>query len=396
MIIIEPEILKGGLVKNPHPIGCKHLVEEEVSRIQKEKTSIKKKALIIGASSGYGLSSRIILSFGTDCQTVCLSQETPPNNRRLGSSGWWNDFWVKKLAKKYKSSTKSFIDDCFLDTSKAKVIDYIKRFVGKIDLLIYSVAAPQRRDPKTGILYKSVLKSTIGEKVDLDIDLKKQCLIYKKVGKATPTEIYNTEKVMGGEDWSLWIDILRKENLLSNNFQTTSFSYEGSNLTSFIYKNGTIGIAKKHLEKTALKLNSDLKSIGGKAFITFAKATITKASIFIPYFSLYASSLSKVMKGMNIYEGTYEQINRFLKTVIFSTKIETSFNKKNEIRLDNLEMRDNIQDPVSKILQKINPSNFRELIDFDCFFKDYLKVHGFCVEGVDYKNKIDLDGILKV
>ncbi len=385
--------MRGGLVKNPHPIGCKAVVEKQINYMKKKSCfSDKKRALIIGGSSGYGLASRIALAYGAYADTICISFESGISDKRIGTAGWWNNIWFKEQAEKDGLIAKNIIGDAFSDEVKQQTISLIKKtFDGKIDVVIYSLASPRRTDPKTGITHNSVLKSTIGEISAPTLDLNKQTIVSGKMLEATKHDIDETIKVMGGEDWQLWIEALKDANVLAQNFKTTAYSYDGADATDAIYKKGTIGAAKRHLEKTALELNYMLQGIHGEAFVTVLKALVTKASAFIPLFPLYGCALFKVMKQQGTHENTIEQIDRFMRDMMYGNK--RIIDETQRVRSDNLEMDVNTQRLTNEIMAKMTAENFKKISDFDGFYQDFLELNGFNIEGVDYNLAIDSEAL---
>ena len=392
-MIVKPEIMRGGLVKNPHPIGCKAVVDKQINYMKSlPKFSEKKRALIIGGSSGYGLASRIALAYGADADTISVSFESGVNDKRLGSAGWWNNIWFKEQAEQDGLIAKNIIGDAFSDEIRQQTIEMIKKkFDGKIDVLIYSLASPRRTDPTTGVTHNSVLKSTMGEIAAPTLDLNKQIIVDGKMLQATQHDINETIKVMGGEDWQLWIESLKEANVLAHGFKTTAYSYDGADGTDAIYKKGTIGAAKRHLETTAHTLNHELSSLNGEAFVTVAKALVTKASAFIPLFPLYGCALFKVMKEFGTHENTIEQIDRFMREMMYGSKRITD--KVGRVRPDNLEMDEKTQQLTNAIMAKMTSDNFKDISDFAGFYQDFLELNGFNVAGVNYGAEIDVDAL---
>ena len=383
--------MRGGLIKNPHPLGCKAAVDNQIKHMKaKPSFTSKKRALIIGGSSGYGLASRIALAYGGHADTLNISFETGISDKRLGSAGWWNNIWFKQAAEQDGLIAKNIIGDAFSDETKQQAIDYINtQFNGKIDLVIYSLASPRRIDPETGITHNSVLKSTVGEIAAPTLDFAKQTIIPGKMLAATQADIENTIKVMGGEDWQRWIVFLSKAGVLAKNFKTTAYSYDGADATDAIYKKGTIGAAKRHLEKTALDINQQLQDIHGEAFVTVAKALVTKASAFIPLFPLYGCALFKVMKAQGTHENTIEQIERFFRDMMYGKKRITD--DVCRVRPDNLEMAADTQEKANTILAKMTSENFKEISDFSGFYKDFLQLNGFAFDDVNYDQEVDIE-----
>lgn len=391
-MIVKEELIKG-FVKNTHPYGCKQEVLNQINYCKKAKNFIgPKKVLIVGASSGFGLATRISLAFGgAKSDTIGVSYETGVTERRMGTPGWYNNIFFKEFAEKEGLIAKNFIEDAFSDEVKEKVIKYIKEEFGKIDLLVYSVAAPRRKDYKTGKVYNSKIKTISGEFEGPTIDIEKGEIALKKVNNASEEEIYDTVKVMGGEDWSQWCEELLKEKCFSEGAMTIAYSYIGSPRTYKIYREGTIGEAKKDLEKTAHEINKMFeKEVKGKAFVSVNKALVTKASAYIPTFPLYAAVLYKVMKKKGVHENCIMQMQRLFSEKIHSNgKIE--FDAAGRLRMDDFELREDVQKEVDEIWNKITPDNFKELSDYDGYRKEFMQLNGFEVERVNYDMDVDME-----
>jgi enoyl-[acyl-carrier protein] reductase/trans-2-enoyl-CoA reductase (NAD+) len=350
-----------------------------------------KKALIVGGSSGYGLASRIALAYGCQTETVNVSFEIPPKGpSKTGTAGWWNNVYFQQFAREAGLSCKDFVGDAFSQEMKDQVLTYLKENMGKIDLLIYSLASNRRTDPKDGITYSSVLKS-VGEPVrGYTIDINHLSLKEEVMEAATDEEIRHTIKVMGGEDWQWWVEMLKEADLLEEGFKTIAYTYLGSEATYTIYGDGTIGQAKKHLEATARKMNDELaQSVHGEALISSSKAIVTKASIYIPIFPVYGAVLYKVMKEKGTHEGEIEQKYRLFKDMIYGPHRITD--EKGRIRPDNLEMEPDVQAEVAALMKTVNNDNVREQTDIEGFVEDFLKINGFCFDTVDYEADVDLD-----
>lgn len=394
-MIIKPAI-KNNICVRVHPIGCKENVKRQIDYV-KEKGSFKgpKNVLIIGGSSGYGLASRVTLGFGCHANTINVSFEIEPKKNKTGTAGWWNNIFFQKFAKEEGLQYKDFIGDAFSFEMKEQVIDYIKKEYGKIDLLVYSLASNRRTDPLTGETYISSLKS-IGKTVDgYSIDINKECLKYEKMEEATAEEIQNTIKVMGGEDWNLWIDALMKEDLLEEGFKTVSYTYLGSPATYDIYHEGTIGKAKDHLEETARALNTTLKEkYDGQASISASKAIVTKASIYIPIFPVYGAILYKLMKEAGTHEGEIEQKYRLFKDMIYGE--DPIIDEVGRYRPDHLEQDEVLQEKGKEILNKINNGNLHELSDVKGFIDDFMKINGFNFDTVDYEEDVDMEALNEI
>ena len=395
-MVIKPK-LKGSLALSAHPMGCKEFVRRQIDYVKKsDKYTGPKKVLIIGSSSGYGLASRISLAFGAHADTIGVAFEKGIEGKRTGSAGWWNTVAFTEEAKKEGVIAKNFMGDAFSFEMKDKVIDYIKEeFGGKIDLLIYSLASGLRTDPVTGVTYRSALKSTNGIIEGQTINLEKEELELSKMDQATEEEVFSAVKVMGGEDWKLWIETLDKEGVLTENFKTVAYSYLGPKVTYEIYKEGTIGAAKRDLENTANVLNDFLKNkYHGEAYVSLSKALMTKASAVIPIFPVYASLLYKVMKEKGIHEGTIEQKHRLLKDMIYGDKKELDSQRR--LRPDNWEMREDVQSEIEELWDQITPENFKEFTDYQGVREEFMNLNGFDFDNVNYDEDLDLDKLEKM
>ena len=390
-MVIKPR-LKGSLALTAHPAGCEEFVKRQIDYVKKsDKYSGPKKVLIIGSSSGYGLASRISLAFGAGADTIGVAFEKGVEGKRVGTAGWWNTVAFTEEARKEGLIAKNFMGDAFSDEIKENVIEYIKKeFGGKIDLLIYSLASGVRTDPKTGITYRSALKSTTNEIEGPTINLEKENIENGKMEVATEEELISTVKVMGGEDWKLWIEALDKADVLTEGFKTVAYSYLGPKVTYGIYKEGTIGAAKRDLERTSNELNDYLgKKYHGEAYVSLSKALMTRASAVIPVFPLYAALLYKIMKEKGIHEGTKEQKHRLLKDMIYGDHKELDSDRR--LRPDNWEMREDVQSAVESLWDKVTPENFKELTDYAGVREEFMNLNGFDFDNVDYDQDLDLD-----
>ncbi len=395
-MIIQPAI-KSNICVRVHPIGCKENVRRQIEFV-KQSGEFKgpKTALIIGGSSGYGLASRIALGFGCKTNTVNVSFEMEPRGAtRTGTAGWWNNIFFQQFAKEEGLSFKDFVGDAFSFEMKEVVVDYIKKKYGKIDLLIYSLASNRRTDPRDRVTYKSVLKSIGDEVRGYSIDITSLSLKEEIMEPATEEEINNTIKVMGGEDWQMWVEMLSEAGVLADEFKTIAYTYLGSPATYPIYKDGTIGQAKKHLEQTAAALDNIVKEkYKGEALISSSKAIVTKASIYIPIFPVYGAILYKVMKKHGTHEGEIEQKYRFFKEMIYGNERITD--EEGRVRPDNLEMDEQVQSEVEDILKSVSNENVREITDIEGFIDDFMKINGFNFDNVDYDEDVDLEELAKL
>ncbi len=396
-MIIEPKV-KGSILLTAHPEGCKKLVEEQIEYVKNNKSyEGSKKALIIGASSGYGLATRISLAFGgSKTDTIGVSFESGPRGKRTGTAGWYNNIAFKAEAEKKGLTAKNFIGDAFSFEMKDEVIKYIKEeFGGEVDLIIYSLASGKRTDPVDGVTYTSALKSTTGEVTGPTFDFDTDTLVQQTMDDANEDELKATVKVMGGEDWALWIKALANAGVLAKGAKTYAYSYLGPKITYGIYKDGTIGAAKRHLENTAEELDNLLKEkIQGEAYVTVNKALVTKASAYIPIFPLYGAILSKVMKKKGLHEGCIEQTHRLFVDMIYGN--EPVLDELRRIRPDNWEMREDVQAEVEELWEQITDDNFKEFSDYAGYKDDFFRLGGFGVEGIDYTADVDLEELAKL
>lgn len=387
-MIIEPK-MRGFICLTSHPKGCEQNVINQINYI-KSKGAINgpKKVLVIGASTGFGLASRITSAFGSNASTIGVFFEKPAAACRTASPGWYNTAAFEKQAHEAGLYAKSINGDAFSNEIKQKTIDLIKADLGQIDLIIYSLASPVRTNPVTGITHRSVLKpigSTFSNKT---VDFHTGIVSNVSIEPSNEEEIENTVAVMGGEDWMMWMDALKKENLLAPNAMTIAYSYVGPALTDAVYRKGTIGRAKDHLEATAFAITDKLSDIGGKAFVSVNKALVTQASSAIPVIPLYISLLYKVMKAEGIHEGCIEQIQRLFMNRLYTNKaIETD--QQGRIRIDDWEMRDDIQKKVTKLWAEATTENLPSIGDLEGYKADFFNLFGFKVANINYEAEVD-------
>ena len=391
-MIVEPKILNNICI-TAHPLGCKKEVENQINYVKSQpkiKSNVKN-ALILGASGGYGLASRIAIAYGLGAKTIGVSFEKPATERRTATPGWYNSEAFSEIAKRDGIEEKTLILDAFLNASKEEVIKEAKSFFdGKIDLFIYSLAAPVRTDEKTGILHRSTLKP-IGKTYNgMGIDFMTEELLNVSIEPATEDDIKNTVKVMGGEDWKLWTDALINADMLSENAINIAYSYIGPEMTKAVYRDGTIGQAKDDLEKTAHDLDKEMQEkIKGHAYVSVNKAVVTRASAVIPTVPLYIGILFRIMKKKGLHEGCIEQMYRLLSEKLFSGN-DIPLDNENRIRLDDWELRDEVQKEVLEDWNKLNKDNVKELADMSLFRHDYMNMHGFEIEGIDYSKDVQI------
>ena len=383
-MIIEPR-MRGFICTTSHPLGCEQNVKNQIEYI-KSKGPIDgaKKVLVIGASTGFGLASRITSAFGSDAATVGVFFEKAPSEGKTASPGWYNSAAFEKEANKAGLYAKSVNGDAFSNEIKRQTLDLIKADLGQVDLVIYSLASPVRMHPVTGVLHRSVLKPIGGTFTNKTVDFHSGKVSEISIEPCNEEEIANTVAVMGGEDWEMWIDALKAENLLAPGATTVAYSYIGPSLTEAVYRKGTIGRAKDHLEATAFAITDSLTDIHGKAFVSVNKALVTQASSAIPVIPLYISLLYKIMKEEGIHEGCIEQIQRLYQERLFTGK-EIQTDEKGRIRIDDLEMRPEVQEKVAKLWNEAVTENLSEIADLQGYRKDFYNLFGFDVDGVDYK-----------
>lgn len=376
--------MRGFICLTSHPAGCEQNVKNQIEYIKSKGTiDAPKRVLVIGASTGFGLASRITAAFGSNASTIGVFFEKPPSEGKTASPGWYNSAAFEKEATKAGLYAKSINGDAFSKEVKQQVIDLIKSDLGQVDLIIYSLASPVRLHPETGVLHRSTLKP-IGQKfTNKTVDFHTGNVTEVSIEPATQEDIDNTVVVMGGEDWAMWMNDLKKENLLSDGATTVAYSYIGPSLTEAVYRKGTIGRAKDHLEATAFEITDSLKDINGKAFVSVNKALVTQASSAIPVIPLYISLLYKIMKEKGIHEGCIEQIQRLFQDRLYSGK-EIPTDDKGRIRIDDWEMRDDVQEQVAKLWMDATTETLPEIGDLAGYKQDFLNLFGFGFEGVDY------------
>ncbi|AWA31171.1 bifunctional NADH-specific enoyl-ACP reductase/trans-2-enoyl-CoA reductase [Flavobacterium magnum] len=383
-MIIEPR-MRGFICLTAHPDGCARSVKNQIDYV-KSKGSIDgaKKVLVIGASTGFGLASRITSAFGSGAATIGVFFEKPPLEGKTASPGWYNSAAFEKEAKSAGLYAKSINGDAFSDEIKQQTIDLIKADLGQVDLVIYSLASPVRTDPKTGILHRSTLKPIGNTFTNKTVDFHTGNVTQVSIDPANEEEIANTVKVMGGEDWVMWIDALKREGLLAQGTMTIAYSYIGPAVTEAVYRKGTIGRAKDHLEATAFSITDSLSDIDGKAYVSVNKALVTQASSAIPVIPLYISLLYKIMKEKGIHEGCIEQIDRLFRDRLYAEGgIPTD--EQGRIRIDDWEMRDDVQEKVAALWEQSTTETLPEIGDLAGYRNDFLNLFGFEFAGVDYK-----------
>ncbi|MBB6126834.1 enoyl-ACP reductase FabV [Mucilaginibacter lappiensis] len=387
-MIIEPRI-RGFICLTTHPNGCEQNVINQINYVKsKNNPSGTKKALIIGASTGFGLSSRITSAFGSGAATVGVYFEKPPAPGKPASAGWYNTAAFETQAHEAGLYAKSINGDAFSDEIKQKTIDLIKADLGQVDLVIYSLASPRRTNPKTGITHTSVLKP-IGESfTNKTVDFHTGVVSEISINQATDEEIANTVAVMGGEDWQFWINDLKAAGVLADGALTVAYSYIGPAVTEKVYRKGTIGRAKDHLEATAKQISEQLKDINGKALVSVNKALVTQASSAIPVIPLYISLLYKIMKAEGTQEGCIEQIQRLFEQRLYTGGVIPT-DAEGRVRVDDWEMNPEVQAQIAKLWPQATTETLPDLGDLKGYRTDFLNLFGFDVPGINYQEDVN-------
>jgi len=383
-MIIEPR-MRGFICLTAHPQGCEQNVKEQIAYIKsKGPIAGAKKVLVIGASTGFGLASRITSAFGSDAATIGVFFEKPASDGKTASPGWYNSAAFEKEAHQAGLYAKSINGDAFSDEIKDQTLALIKSDLGQVDLVIYSLASPVRLHPKTGVLHRSVLKPIGSSYTNKTVDFHSGKVSEISIEPCTQEDIENTVVVMGGEDWSMWMEALKAQDLLAPGALTIAYSYIGPAVTEPVYRKGTIGRAKDHLEATAFTISESLASVNGKAYVSVNKALVTQASSAIPVIPLYISLLYKIMKKDGLHEGCIEQMQRLYAQRLYSGQAIPT-DEKGRIRIDDWEMRDDVQAEVAHLWEQATTENLNEIGDLEGYRKDFYSLFGFDVSGVDYK-----------
>jgi enoyl-[acyl-carrier protein] reductase/trans-2-enoyl-CoA reductase (NAD+) len=382
-MIIEPR-MRGFICLTAHPKGCEQNVKNQIDYVKsKGKIDGAKRVLVIGASTGFGLASRISSAFGCDAATIGVFFEKPASEGKTASPGWYNSAAFENEAHKAGLYAKSINGDAFSKEVKQQAIDLIKSDLGQVDLVIYSLASPVRMHPETGVLHRSTLKPIGTTFTNKTVDFHTGNVTQVSIEPANQEDIDNTVVVMGGEDWSMWMNDLKDAGLLALGATTIAYSYIGPSVTEAVYRKGTIGRAKDHLEATAFTITDDLKELGGKAYVSVNKALVTQASSAIPVIPLYISLLYKIMKAQGIHEGCIEQIQRLYSERLYTGK-EVPTDENGRIRIDDWEMREDVQAQVSNLWDKATTESLVEIGDLAGYKQDFLNLFGFGFNGVDY------------
>jgi enoyl-[acyl-carrier protein] reductase/trans-2-enoyl-CoA reductase (NAD+) len=387
-MVVTPKV-RGFICTTAHPVGCAKHVAEQIAVVKNRGPIANgpKKVLVIGSSTGYGLSSRITAAFGSGAATIGVFFEKPAEADKCGTAGWYNSAAFENEARAAGLYARSFNGDAFSDAMKAEVIAAIKSDLGQVDCVVYSLASPRRTDPKTGEVYKSVLKPIGQSYTNRNLNTSTGVVDEITIQPAEGDDVAQTVAVMGGEDWQMWIDALLAEGLLAKGVQTVAYSYIGPEITWPIYKNGTIGRAKEDLERVQRELDAKLKPLDGKAWVSVNKALVTQASSAIPVVPLYISLLYKVMKAEGTHEDCIEQMDRLFRDRLYNGNPQPD--EVGRIRIDDWEMAPAVQKLVDQRWTEVNTDNLREIADFDGYQSSFLRLFGFGLQGVDYSADVD-------
>ncbi|MBN8660497.1 MAG: trans-2-enoyl-CoA reductase family protein [Candidatus Obscuribacter phosphatis] len=388
-MVIKPRI-RGFICVTAHPLGCEAHVKEQIAYVKKNGSiaNAPKKVLVIGASTGYGLASRISAAFGGGAATVGVFFEKTSEGGKPATAGWYNTLAFDREARAAGLYTHSINGDAFSDEIKAKTVEVIKKDLGQVDLVVYSLASPRRIHPRTGVVYNSVLKPINQSFTAKTLDTDKEVVKDISIEPANEQEIADTVQVMGGEDWLMWMDALKSGGVLAEGVKTVAYSYIGPEVTWPIYRDGSIGKAKADVEVAAKKIEADLAALGCKAYVSINKALVTQASSAIPVVPLYISLLYKIMKEKGLHEGCIEQMYRLFAENLYG-KGKLNLDSEGRIRIDDKEMQDDVQNAVKVLWEKVSTENLKEISDFATYRSDFLKLFGFGFAEVNYDEPID-------
>ena len=387
-MIIKPRV-RGFLCITTHPTGCEANVRRQIEYVKSRGPIANgpKRVLVIGASTGYGLASRITAAFGSGADTLGIFFEKEGTQKKPGTAGWYNSAAFHKFAGGAGLYAKSINGDAFSDEIKRKTIETIKNDLGQVDLVVYSLAAPRRQHPVTGVIHNSTLKPIGGDTVQKGVNTDKEEVQDFHLEQASQEEIDNTVAVMGGEDWQMWIEALDEAGVLADGAKTTAYTYIGEKLTWDIYWHGTIGAAKKDLDKRVIDIRKRLADRGGDARVSVLKAVVTQASAAIPAMPIYLALLFKVMKEQGVHEGCVEQVDGLFRDSLYGS--DPYLDEEGRLRADRKELDPAIQAAVAELWEDINTQTLRQLSDFDGYKREFLQLFGFEVEGVDYEADVN-------
>ena len=387
-MIIKPRV-RGFLCTTTHPAGCEANVRKQMDYVLSRGPidGGPRRVLVIGASTGYGLASRIVAAFGAGADTLGIFFEKEGTEKKPGTAGWYNSAAFHKFAQAQGLYAKSINGDAFSDAIKRRAIDTIRADMGQVDLVVYSLAAPRRQHPVTGVVHNSTLKPIGSDTTQKGVNTDRQEVQDFHLQAATPEEIDDTVAVMGGEDWQMWIEALDQAGVLAEGAKTTAYTYIGEKLTWDIYWHGTIGAAKKDLDKRVIDIRERLAARGGDARVAVLKAVVTQASAAIPAMPIYLALLFKVMKARGTHEGCIEQVDGLFRESLYAE--HPCLDDAGRLRADRRELDPAVQAEVAALWQDIDTHNLRELSDFDGYRREFLQLFGFEVDGVDYEADVD-------
>jgi len=389
-MVIKPRV-RGFISVTTHPVGCEANIKRQIDYVKAKGTLSDgpRRVLVLGASTGYGLASRITAAFGNDASTLGVFFEKEGSEKRPATAGWYNSAAFHKFADEAGLYAKSINGDAFSDELKQQAIELIKEDLGQVDLVVYSLAAPRRTHPRTGEVHSSTLKPIGDAVVQRGINTDKETVEEFRLEPATQEEIDNTVAVMGGEDWEMWIDALSEAGVLAEGAQTAAYTYIGDRITWDIYWHGTIGQAKKDLDKRVLNIRETMQKFNGDARVAVLQAVVTQASAAIPVMPLYQALLFKVMKQHGTQEGCIEQIHRLFTECLYAA--EPVMDEEGRVRVDGNELQPEVQKEVERLWDLVNTENLNELTDLQGYKQEFLRLFGFAVDGVDYEADVSPD-----
>ena len=388
-MVIEPKV-RGFICVTTHPIGCEANVKSQIDYVKSQPAVADgpKKVLVIGASTGYGLASRISAAFGSGAATLGVFFEKPGTEKRPGSAGWYNTAAFTKFATEAGLYARNVNADAFSDECREQVIKMIKEDLGQVDLVVYSLASPVRKVPSTGEVVRSCLKPIGKPYVSTAIDTNKDTIIEATVEPATDEEVQNTVTVMGGQDWELWMNALKGAGVLAEGCKTVAYSYIGTEITWPIYWHGALGKAKEDLDRAALAIRESMKDVKGDARVAVLKSVVTQASSAIPVMPLYIALCFRVMREQGIHESVIEHIYRMFATSLYGVKAP-EIDAAGRVRMDSWELRDSVQLKCKDLWAKVTTENLKEITDYEEYKHEFLQLFGFEVDGVDYSADVN-------
>jgi len=388
--VIVKKKTRGFICTTAHPVGCADNVRKQIEYVQsKGHLEGGKRVLVIGASTGYGLASRIVQAFGSNASTIGVFFEKPAVKKRTATAGWYNSLAFEQEAEKQGLYSKSFNGDAFSSEMKETIIKTIKEDLGTVDMVVYSLASPRRQMPDTGEVKQSVLKPIGFTYSNKTVDFHTGVISDISVDSATPEEVQATVDVMGGDDWALWMKALKEAGVLAEGVKTVAYSYIGPSVTHAVYREGTIGQAKAHLEATADVIAKDISDLSGQAYVSVNKALVTQSSSAIPVIPLYIAALYKVMKEKGSHENCIEQCYRLFDAFLFENEVPVD--EEGRIRIDDWEMEDDVQEAVLKVWEDLNSDNIDTLTDIKGYREEFYQLFGFDIDGIDYEKDIEID-----